>query len=134
MTLLTKILAASTLGLLLIAGLQTMRVNNLKAEAAEAQERHATALATALQNQAADLSKQTIIERKAREARERQVATLLSELRKMEDYHARLAPVLHTYLDGLLKRAAEPGGVVPTDSGKPSRTRTATSGQAPAGS
>jgi len=134
MTLLTKILSASVLGLSLIAVLQTMRVNNLKAEAAEASERHATALATALQTQADDLSKQTIAERKAREARERQVAALTRELATMRDYHEKLTPVLHSHISGMLQRAAESGRVVPAGSGTPVRTNTATSGStAPGG-
>jgi len=134
MTLLTKILSASVLGLLLISGLQTVRVHNLKAEAAEAKERHATALATALQTQAADLSKQTIAERKAREARERQVSALTRELATMRDYHEKLTPVLHSHISGMLQRASESGRLVPSGSWTPARTHSATSGSpAPGG-
>jgi uncharacterized membrane protein YbjE (DUF340 family) len=134
MTLLTKILSAATLGLLLIVGLQTVRVHNLKAEAADAREQHATALAKALQTQAADLSAQTILERKAKEDRERQVATLTRELKTMRDYNENLTPVLHRHISGMLQRAAEPTGLVPAGSGTPARTFTATGGSTTPGS
>jgi uncharacterized protein HemX len=127
----TKILAALVLGLGLISGLQTLRVHGLKAEAAETHARHAQALAAALDRQAADLSAQTLAERQAREARERQIAGLTARLKQMEDYYARLAPVLHAYLDGLLDRAGQPAGLVPAGSGPPARARIAT-GRAPA--
>ena len=132
MSLTTKILAALVLGLGMISGLQTIRVHSLKADAAEAKQEHAQALATALETQAASLSTLAIAERKAREARERQISALLAELKEMEDYHARLAPVLHLYLDGMRQRAAEPGGLVPTDTSRPARTHTADS-RPPAG-
>ena len=131
MGLTTKILAALVLGLGLISGLQTIRVHGLKAEAAETQAQHAQALAAALERQAADLSAQTRVERQAREARERQIAGLTARLKQMEDYHARLAPVLHAYLDGLLDRAREPAGLVPAGAGPPARARIA-AGRAPA--
>ena len=132
MNLTTKILAALVLGLSLVSGMQTIRVHSLKADAAKAKQEHAQALATALETQAASLSTQAIAERKAREARERQISALLAELKAMEDYHARLAPVLHAYLDGLLDRAREPAGLVPAGAGPPARARIAT-GRAPAG-
>lgn len=132
MNITTKILAALVLGLSLVSGLQTIRVHSLKADAAKAKQEHAQALATALENQAASLSTQAIAERKAREARERQISVLLAELKTMEDYHARLAPVLHLYLDGMRERAAQPGGLVPTDTGRPARSHTADGGS-PAG-
>ena len=128
MNITTKILAALVLGLSLVSGMQTIRVHSLKADAAKAKQEHAQALAKALETQAASLSAQTIAERRAREERERQVSALLAKLKTMEDYHARLAPVLHMYLDGLRERAAQPGGLVPTDSGRPARRRTADGG------
>ena len=132
MNITTKILAALVLGLGLVSGMQTIRVHSLKADAAKAKQEHAQALATALETQAASLSTQAIAERKAREARERQISALLAELKAMEDYHARLAPVLHLYLDGLRERAAQPAGLVPTDTGRPARSHTADS-RPPAG-
>lgn len=120
----TKILAALVLGLGLTTGIQTIRVHGLKADIAEAREQHALALAAALERQAADLSRQILTERRAREARERDVAALTQRLRQMEDYHARFAPVLHIFVDGLLDRAREPGGLVPQGSGAPARTGT----------
>ena len=132
MSITTKILAALVLGLSLVSGLQTIRVHSLKADAAKAKQEHAQALATALETQAASLSAQTLAERRAREERERQVSALLAKLKTMEDYHARLAPVLHLYLDGLRERAAQPAGLVPTDTGRPARSRTADGGP-PAG-
>ena len=132
MNITTKILAALVLGLGLVSGMQTIRVHSLKADAAKAKQEHAQALATALETQAASLSTQAIAERKAREARERQISALLAELKAMEDYHARLAPVLHLYLDGLRQRAAQPAGMVPANPGRSSRSRTADSGP-PAG-
>ena len=132
MTITTKILAALVLGLSLVSGLQTIRVHSLKADAAKAKQEHAQALAKALETQAASLSAQTLAERRAREERERQVSALLAKLKTMEDYHARLAPVLHLYLDGLRERAAQPAGLVPANPGRPSRSRTADSGP-PAG-
>lgn len=129
----TKILAALVLGLALVAGLQTVRVHQLKAEAAEARERHATATAKALADQAARLGEQTIAERKAKEARERQVAALLREIQAMEDYHARAADSVRSYLNGMLERAGEPGGLVPATPARPSRTRAAQGGPGSAG-
>lgn len=125
MNLTTKILAALVLGLGLVSGLQTIRVHSLKADAAKVKQEHAQALAAALETQAANLSTQAIAERKAREARERQISALRAKFKAMEDYHARLAPVLHLYLDGMRQRAAEPGGLVPPDTRRPARTSTA---------
>lgn len=120
----TKILAAMALGLGLVAGLQTIRVHQLKADAAKTEAAHATALAKAERDQAEAVAAVTIAEKQRAAALERDVSALTAKLKTMRDYHADLAPVLHLRIDSMHNHAAEPGGLVPADSQGPARTRT----------
>jgi len=130
MSMLTKILAAVTMALALMFMASAVKIYQLKAAAEEKEKQHAVALSTALAKQAGDLSAQVSAEQKLRVERERQINKLLTQIKTMEDYHARISASLHAWIDGMLIRAAEPGGMVPADPGRSSRTKSA-EGRAP---
>jgi len=119
MSMLTKILSAIVLALFLVSSLEAVRIYQLKAKAEHLEKEHAVALSKALEKQAADLSAQTIAEQKLRENRDRQIRQLLTQIKTMEDYHAKLAPALHAWIDGMLIRSTESTRLVPADSGGP---------------